>query len=333
MTASSSLIAPHLHAFFTTYLGQHKRASPQTVASCRDTFRLLLLFIKDTKQIEPSALGLTELDVPTILAFLTHLEQHRGNTVRSRNLRLSAIRSFFRFVALREPERVDLVTRILAIPVKRQDKKLIGYLTREAIAAILTAPDRSTWVGRRDHALLLTMYNSGARVSEMTALRCAQVAVGVSTFVHLHGKGRKDRAIPLWPHTSRVLQDWFRERGADQGHMAFPNARGKPLSRHGVNYLLQQAVTKAMTSCPSLQNKSVTPHVIRHTTAMHLLQAGIDIATIALWLGHESIETTHIYLAADLEAKERALQKLAPVEDQGRRFMAADPLLTFLASL
>jgi len=333
MTASSSLIAPHLHAFFTTYLGQHKRASPQTVASCRDTFRLLLLFIKDTKQIEPSALGLTELDVPTILAFLTHLEQHRGNTVRSRNIRLSAIRSFFRFVALRDPERVDLVTRILAIPVKRQDKKLIGYLTREEIEAILTAPDRSTWVGRRDHALLLTMYNSGARVSEMTALRCAQVAVGVSTFVHLHGKGRKDRAIPLWPQTSRVLQDWFRERGADQGHMAFPNARGQPLSRHGVNYLLHQAVTKAMTGCPSLQSKNVIPHVIRHTTAMHLLQAGIDIATIALWLGHESIETTHIYLAADLEAKERALQKLAPVEDQGGRFMAADPLLTFLASL
>jgi integrase/recombinase XerD len=228
MTAASSLLAPHLHAFFTTYLGQHKRASPQTVASCRDTFRLLLLFIKDTKQIEPSALNLTELDVPTILAFLTHLEQHRGNTVRSRNIRLSAIRSFFRFVALRDPERVDLVTRILAIPVKRQEKKLIGYLSREEIEAILTAPDRSTWVGRRDHALLLTMYNSGARVSELTALRCAQVAVGVSTFVHLHGKGRKERAIPLWPDTSRVLQAWFRERGAEPGHMAFPNARGNP---------------------------------------------------------------------------------------------------------
>jgi site-specific recombinase XerD len=309
MTASSSLIAPPRPAFFTPYLGQHKRASPQTVASCRDTFRLLLLFLKDTKQIEPSALGLPELDVPTMLAFLTHLEQHRGNTVRSRNRRLSAIRSLFRFVALRAPERVVLVTRILAIPVKRQDTKLIGSLTREEIEAILTAPERSTWVGRRDHALLLTMYNSGARVSAMTALRCAQVAVGVSTFVHLHGQGRKDRTIPLWPHTSRVLQDWFRERGAEQGHMAFPKARGQPLSRHGVNYLLHQAVTKAMTSCPRLQNKNVTPHVIRHTTAMPLLQAGIDSATIALWLGHESIETTHLSLAADLEAQERALQK------------------------
>jgi site-specific recombinase XerD len=268
-----------------------------------------------------------------VLAFLTHLEQHRGNTVRSRNIRLSAIRSFFRFVALRDPERVELVTRILAIPVKRQEKKLSGYLTREEIEAILTAPDRATWVGRRDHALLLTMYNSGARVSELTALRCAQVAVGVSTFVHLHGKGRKERAIPLWPDTSRVLQAWFRERGAEPGHMAFPNARGHPLSRHGVNYLLQQAVTKVIPGCPSLQTKNVTPHVVRHTTAMHLLQAGIDIATIALWLEHESIDTMHIYLAADLAAKERALQKLAPVKDQGRRFTAADPLLTFLTSL
>jgi len=177
------------------------------------------------------------------------------------------------------------------------------------------------------------MYNSGARVSEMTTLRCGQVAVGVSTFVHLHGKGRKDRAIPLWSHTSQVLQDWFRELGADRGHVAFPNARGKPMSRHGVNYLIQQAVVKAMTGCPSLQTKNVTPHVIRHTTAMHLLQAGIDIATIALWLGHESIETTHIYLEADLATKERALQKLAPVEDQSMRFTADDPLLAFLTSL
>jgi integrase/recombinase XerD len=333
MTVASSHIAPHLHAFFTTYLGQHKRASPQTVASCRDTFRLLLLFIRETKHIEPSALCLTALDVPTLLDFLTHLEQHRGNTVRSRNIRLSAIRSFFRFVALRDPERVDLVTRILAIPVKRQDKKLIGYLTREELEAILAAPDRSQWGGRRDYALLLTMYNSGARVSEMTTLRCEQVVVGVSTFVHLHGKGRKDRAIPLWPHTSHVLQDWFRERGDHRGPMAFPNARGKPMSRHGVNYLIQQAVAKAVTACPSLLAKNVTPHVMRHTTAMHLLQAGIDIATIALWLGHESIETTHIYLQADLATKERALQKLAPVEEQSMRFTAADPLLAFLTSL
>ena len=333
MTISTLLVAPHLHAFFTDHLAQHKRASPETVASCRDTFRLFLRFVQETKRIEPSALCLTELDVPTILAFLNYLEQQRSNTVRSRNIRLSTIRSFFRFVALRDPERVELVTRILAIPVKRQDKKLIGFLTREEMEALLAAPDRSTWGGRRDYALLLTMYNSGARVSEMTMLRCEQVVFGASTFVQLHGKGRKDRTIPLWPQTSRVLKDWFRELGEDQRHRAFPNARRQPLSRHGVNYLLQQATQKAMASCPSLQSKTVTPHVIRHTTAMALLQAGVDIATIALWLGHESIETTHVYLEADLEMKERALQKLVPIDDQGARFAAEDPLLLFLTSL
>ncbi len=333
MTTSTSLVAPHLQAFFTDHLAQHKRASPQTVASCRDTFRLLLRFVQETKHIEPSSLCLTELDVPMILTFLDYLEHQRGNTVRSRNIRLSTIRGFFRFVALRDPERVELVTRILAIPVKRQEKTLIGYLTREEMEALLAAADRSKWVGRRDYALLLTMYNSGARVSEMTALRCEQVVFGASTFLQLHGKGRKDRTIPLWPQTSRVLKDWFWELGEDRRQRAFPNAQRQPLSRHGVNYLLQQAVQKAMASCPSLQSKTVTPHVIRHTTAMALLQAGVDIATIALWLGHESIETTHVYLEADLEMKERALQKLTPIGDQGARYIADDPLLIFLSSL
>jgi site-specific recombinase XerD len=332
MTAAT-LVAPHLQAFFTEHLLQHKRASPQTVASCRDAFRLLLLFIRETKRIEPSALCLTELDVPTILAFLDYLEQDRGNTVRSRNIRLSAIRSFFRFVALRDPERVDLVTRILALPTKREDKKLVGYLTREEIDALLATPDRSKWVGRRDYALLLTMYNSGARVSEMTTLKCQQVAFGVGAFLQLHGKGRKDRTIPLWPQTSQTLKKWFHEMGGNEGQIAFPSARGKPLSRQGVNYLIQQMSEAAVGRCPSLQTKKVTPHIIRHSTAMHLLQAGIDIATIALWLGHESIDTTHVYLEADLEAKERALQKLSPVEDQGGRFTADDPLLVFLTSL
>jgi site-specific recombinase XerD len=333
MSAPASLLAPHLQAFFTDHLCQHKRASPETVASCRDTFRLLLRFIKETKRIEPSALCLTELDVPTILAFLDYLEQQRGNVVRSRNIRLSAVRSFFRFVALRDPEQVGLVTQILSIPVKRPDKKLVGYLTREEMEALLAAPDRSKWVGRRDYALLLAMYNSGARVSEMTALNCEQVVFGVSAFLQLHGKGRKDRTIPLWPQTSRTLKQWFQELGGDGGQIAFPSARGKRLSRQGVSYLVQQVAEKAVTHCPSLQTKAVTPHVIRHTTAMALLQAGIDIATIALWLGHESIDTTHIYLEADLEAKERALQKLAPVEDEGARFTADDPLLVFLTSL
>jgi site-specific recombinase XerD len=294
---------------------------------------LLLTFIKETTGIEPSALCVADLDAPTLLAFLDHLEHQRGNAIRSRNIRLSALRTFFRFVALRDPESIEVVTRVLAIPNKREDKKLVGHLTRPEIDALIAAPDRSSWIGRRDHALLLTMYNSGARVSEITALKCEQVSFGATTFLELHGKGRKERTIPLWSQTRGVLQAWFRELGGERGQMAFPNARGRPLARHSVNYLIHKAVEGAATSCPSLLARPITPHLIRHTTATHLLQAGIDIATIALWLGHESMETTHVYIEADLATKEQALQKLAPVEDQGARFTADDPLLAFLTAL
>jgi integrase/recombinase XerD len=333
MTSPHASIAPHVQAFFTEHLCHQKRVSPHTIASCRDTFRLLLTFIKETVGIEPSALQVTELDAPLVLRFLDSLESQRGNTVRSRNIRLSALRTFFRFVALRAPESVAIATRVLAIPLKREDKHLVGYLTREEMEALLAAPDRSQWVGRRDHALLLTMYNSGARVSEMPMLRRRQIGFGTSTLLHLHGKGRKDRTVPLWSQTSRVLQAWVQEVGAQEDQMVFPNARGTPLSRHGVMYLLRQVVHKAVGTCPSLQTKQVSPHVIRHTTAMHLLQAGVDIAVIALWLGHESIETTHVYLEADLATKERALQKLAPVAEQASRFTADDSLLAFLTAL
>jgi len=220
--------------------------------------------MKQTRGIAPSALRLTDLDAPMILTFLTYLEQQRGNQVRSRNIRLSALRTFFRFVALREPESVDRATRVLAIPCKREDKKLIGYLTREEMDALLAAPDRSRWMGRRDYALLLTMYNSGARVSAIVTLTRQQVHVGQSTFLQLHGKGRKERTIPLWPDTARVLKTWFHELGAMGAPMAFPNARGNPLSRYGAKYLLQRAVQRAAATCPSLSTKTITPHVVRH---------------------------------------------------------------------
>jgi integrase/recombinase XerD len=333
MTSFRSLIAPHVQAFFTEHLCHQKRVSPQTIASCRDTFRLLLTFVKETVGVEPAALRVIDLDAPVVLRFLDYLEQQRGNAVRSRNIRLSALRTFFRFVALRDPESIAIATRVLAIPLKREDTKLVGYLTREEMEALLAASNRSHWVGRRDHALLLTMYNSGARVSELTALRREQVCFGVTTFLHLHGKGRKERTVPLWPHTSQVLQGWLRELGLFGHPMVFPNARGKPLSRYGVTYLLQQAVHRAVLTCPSLRSKTVSPHILRHSTAMHLLQSGVDITVIALWLGHESIETTHVYLEADLAAKERALQKLAPVDAPLSRFTANDPLLAFLTSL
>jgi len=329
----SDLMAPHLQAFFADYLTQQRRLSPQTIASCRDTFRLWLTFLRDQTGVEPSALRIADIDAPAVLSFLNYLEQERDNSVRSRNVRLSAIRSFFRLIALRDPDSIGIATRVLAIPTKREDKKLIGYLTRSEIQALLAAPDQSKWSGRRDHALLLTLYNSGARVSEITALKRDQVCFGASTFLQLHGKGRKERTVPLWPETAKVLKAWFRELGEPVDRMAFPNARGKPLSRHGVEYLLKRAVKSATRSCPSLATKTISPHVVRHTTAMHLLQAGVDIATIALWLGHESIETTHMYLEADLEMKEKALGKLDPIEGEWRGFQADDPLLEFLSSL
>ncbi len=331
---NSGLIAPYLQAFFADYLCQQKRMSPQTIISYRDTFRLLLTFVKNTTGIEPCALRVVDLDAPAVLSFLDHLEQQRGNSVSSRNVRLSAIRSFFRLIALRDPDSVGLATRVLAIPVKREDKKLIGYLTRTEIQALLAAPDRSQWAGQRDHALFLTLYNSGARVSEIIALKRDHICFGATSFLQLTGKGRKERTIPLWSETSKVLKAWFRKLDNNADSIVFPNARGKHLSRDGVDYLLKRSVRKATIDCPGLATKTITPHIVRHATAMHLLQAGVDIATIALWLGHESIETTHVYLEADLALKEKALAKLDPVED-GRmlRFKADDPLLAFLASL
>lgn len=332
MTSTRALMAPHVQAFFTVHRCHQTRVSPQTMASCRDTFRLLLPFVHATVGIAPSALCVPDLDAPTILAFLDHLEPHRGNTVRSRNIRLSALRTFFRFVALRDPESVTVATRVRALPRTREDKKLIGYLTRDEMAALLAAPDRSHWAGRRDHALLLTMYHSGARVSEITARQRAQVCFGATPCLDLHGKGRQERTVPLWPPTSRVLQAWFREGSTAAEPIVFPNARGKPLTRHGSMYLLPQVVRVASRTCPSLRTKTVSPHVIRHTTAMHVLHAGVDIAVMALWLGHESIETTHVYLEADLATKERALQKLAPIAVPRARFTPDDPLLAFLTS-
>ena len=226
-----------------------------------------------------------------------------------------------------------MATRVLAIPIKRYDKRLVQSLTREEIEALLAAVDCTSWTGRRDHALLLTLYNSGARVSEMIELRREQVHFGNSTYLELHGKGRKERTVPLWPHTARVLDKWFQELQGTCGSVAFPNARGHKMARDGVEYLLRQSVERAVARCPSLADKRISPHVIRHTCAMHLLQAGVDITVIALWLGHESIETTHIYMEADLATKERALQKVAPVEGRIPRFKPNDDLMAFLAAL
>jgi site-specific recombinase XerD len=239
-------------------------------------------------------------------------------------------------VAIRDPGSVGVATRVLAIPVKRTDKRLLGYLTRKEMDALLNAHDLSQWAGRRDHALLLTLYNTGARVSEITGLQRSQVQFGTKSFVQFKGKGRKERPVPLWSSTSRTLRTWFEELNSDARYRAataFPNARGAALSRDGVAYILQQAVERSATTCPSLADKRVTPHLIRHTSAMHLLQAGVDITVIALWLGHESIQTTHGYVEADLAMKEKALKKMVSAGQKTKRFQADDELLRFLSSL
>jgi integrase/recombinase XerD len=328
-----TLVGPLLQSFFMEHLCNHKRLSPQTVKSYRDTFRLLLQYLQATMAKKPSALSITDLDAPVILSFLENLEQQRHNQAQSRNVRLTAIRSFFRLVAMRDPASVGVATRVLAIPLKRIDQHLVGYLTRPEVDAILAANNLTEWTGQRDHALLLSLYNTGARVSEIISLRRSDFSFGVKSFVQFKGKGRKERAVPLWQSTARALQAWFRELEENSSAIAFPNTRGSSLTRDGVNYILQQAVQRAAVTCPSLKNKRVFPHIFRHSCALHLLQSGVDIAVIALWLGHESIQTTHGYIEADMAIKERALQKLAPAGKAITRFKAGDALLTFLASL
>jgi integrase/recombinase XerD len=310
-----------------------RHLSPQTVASYRDTFRLLLQFIHRQTGTEPAALRVTELDAEIILRFLDGLEKDRSNTVGSRNLRLTAIRSFYRMVALRDPTSVGIATGVLAIPMKRAHTRVREYLTREEMEAILAALDCSRWCGRRDYALLLSMFNTGARVSEMATLRQSQVSLGTKGYVQLHGKGRKDRSIPLWPRTAQVLKEWFREVGQREQAMAFPSIRGEPLTRFAIHLLLRKAAEQASRRCPSLRKKRVSPHVLRHGTAMALLQSGVDLAVIGLWLGHESVETTNAYLHANLAIKEKALARVQPVGKTFRRFQADDTLLSFLEAL
>lgn len=333
MISGSPRVGPFLQAFFADHLIEHKRVSRQTVASYRDTFRLLLQFIREQARREPSALRIADLDAPVILAFLDALERGRGNCVGTRNVRLAAIRTFFRLVALRDPGSAGIATRVLAIPRKRTDYKLVGYLSRPEIDSIVGAPDPSSRSGRRDRALLLTLYNTGARVSEITALVRQDVLFDNKSFIQLKGKGRKERTVPIWTKTARVLKAWVAEIEARPDAVLFPNARGKALSRDGVDYILRHAVAAASIACPGLLGKRVSPHVVRHTTAMHLLQAGVDITVIALWMGHESIETTHKYVEADLATKEHAIGKIAPSDGKPTRFAPGDALLNFLASL
>jgi site-specific recombinase XerD len=326
-------LPPLLEAFFTQRLQQQRRASPHTVAAYRDTFRLLLRFAEKRLGRQPSDLLLTDIDAPFIGTFLSHLEQDRKNTARSRNARLSAVRSFFRFIAAREPAHSALIQRVLAMPQQRFDRDLVAFLTRPEIDALLGAPDKTTRLGRRDHALLVLAVQTGLRVSEITALRVEDLAFGVGAHVRCRGKGRKERCTPLTASTATVVRAWLLETRATGAGLLFPSLRSTQLSRDAVERLVGRYAAQAAKDCPTLARKHVTPHTLRHSTAIALLQSGVDRAVIALWLGHESVETTQMYLDADLAMKERALARVAPIQAKAARFRPRDRLLAFLEGL
>jgi integrase/recombinase XerD len=328
-----TLVAGLLEAFFTDRLQRQRNASPHTVAAYRDTFRLLLAFAQQRVRKPPSALPLADLDASLIGAFLHHLEKARGNSIRTRNARLAAIHSFFRFVALQEPGYSATCQRVLAIPTKRAERKLVTSLNRIEQEALLAAPDRATWLGRRDHAIIVLLLQTGLRVSEMRELRCEDVALTTGAHVRCRGKGRKERCTPLTRQTVLVVRAWLAERSGLPHEAAFPSRRGGVLSRDAVERLVAKYAEAATARCTSLRLKHVTPHVLRHTTAVTLLQAGNDRAVIALWLGHESIETTQMYLDADLTMKERALARTAPLRAGPGRYRPDDTLLAFLSGL
>jgi site-specific recombinase XerD len=332
MTAAPSL-APLLERFFTQRLMQQRQVSPHTIGSYRDTFRQFLKFARQQLHKPPSALRFEEIDAPLVVTFLDHLEKDQGLSVRSRNLRLTAIHSFFRYAAFELPSHSAQIQRVLAIPSKRFTRTLVRFLTRLEVDALLAAPDRHTWFGRRDHAFILMAVQTGLRLSEITAVKREDLVLGAGAHVRVIGKGRKERSTPLAKPTVVALNAWLREPQRGDGGLLFPNAKGERLSVHGVQYLLGKCSEQAARACPSLKGKRVTVHLLRHTMALELLQAGVDRAVIALWLGHESVETTQMYLEATLAMKEQALMKTSPLNATLCRYRPGDQLLNFLDGL
>lgn len=328
-----SALAPTLQAFFTDRLLRQRQASPQTVAAYRDTLKLLVGFASCRIPKQPSLLDIADLDATVVAAFLEYLEHDRGNSARTRNARLAAVHSLFRYAALHHPEHAALIQRVLAIPPKRFDRALISFLTRPEVEALLASPDRSTWTGRRDIALLLLAVQTGLRASELTGLSCSDVHLGGGPHVSCHGKGRKDRITPLTTGTVAELRGWLKERRGTPADPLFPTRTGGALSRDAVERRLTKYVGLAAAICPTLRTKRISAHVLRHTAAMRLLQAGVDTSVIALWLGHEQVETTQIYLHADLSIKERALARTKSPSTKPGRFHPSDSLLAFLEAL
>lgn len=328
-----SALAPSLEAFFTDRLMCQRQASPNTVAAYRDSWRLLLGFASKRTGKQPYELDVADLDAPLIGAFLEHLEAERHNSARTRNARLAAIRSFFRFAALRHPEHAAVIARVLAIPTKRCDRAEVSYLTEPEADAVVASPDQATWTGRRDHAMLVLALQTGLRVSELTGLRNQDVQLRTGAHVRCWGKGRKERATPLRPRTVSVLRAWMKERAGSPDDPLFPTRRGTRLSRDAMEALVEKHTATAASRQPSLRDKNVTPHVLRHSCAMALRRGGVDRAVLALWLGHEQVETTDIYVHADLSIKEQALARTKPPHIRLGRYRPPDRLLEFLQGL
>ncbi len=322
-----------LQGFFCNRLIAQRNASPQTVASYRDTFRLLLGYTAQRTGTTPSDLALDDLTPLLVLAFLEHLEKDRGNSIRTRNARLTAIRSFMRYASYHAPSALPTIQRVLAIPSKRFDKPMLEFLSKEEVEALLASPDPSTWSGRRDIVMLSTFYNTGARVSEVVQLRVQDLVMGQSAYVRIRGKGRKERAVPLWKSTVDRLREWLSQVDPSPDRPLFPNRYGSGMSRSGIEHRRRKAVRGETRQCASLDGRRISPHTLRHTTAIHLLQSGVDITVIALWLGHESPSTTHLYLEADLAMKRRAIANVHEAQCPDVRYGPTDQLLAFLEGL
>jgi integrase/recombinase XerD len=328
-----TVLAPTLQAFFTDRLALQRQASGHTIAAYRDAIKMLIVFTAQQAGKIPSRLDIADLDAPTVGAFLNHLENDRGNSVRTRNARLAAIHSLFQYAALRHPEHAADIQRVLAIPPKRYDKALITYLTEDEITALLAVPDLDTWTGRRDQALLMLACQTGLRATELTSLAIGDAHLGAGAHVSCLGKGRKQRITPLTPATVTVLRAWLAERGGLPADPLFVTRRGTPLSRDALERRIAKYTAIAAESCPALPEKKVSPHVLRHSAAMRLLTAGVDTSVIALWMGHENTATTQVYIHADLALKERAIARTAPQDATPGRYQPPDDILAFLDGL
>jgi len=326
-------VAPILETWFTERLARQRGASPNTIAAYRDTIKMFVVFAAERARTRPSNLDLSDMDAATVAAFLDHLEADRGNTISTRNARLATIHSLFHWAAIGHPEHAELIARVLAIPPKRHQRKIVTWLTEPEIEALITACNPHTWTGRRDRTLIVVAAQTGLRISELIGLRCADVHLGVGAHVACEGKGRKQRITPLATGTVAMLRAWLNERAGQPTDPMFPTSTGRALSRDAVEHRLALHTAAAAKTCPSLKNKPISAHTLRHSAAMRLRHAGVDTSVIALWLGHEQADTTQIYQHADMTIKEQALARTTPLQGRPGRYQPPDNLLAFLEAL